>query len=154
MKVPGLGGEWKLKLLAHSTAHGNTRSFTHWARPGMEPTSSQTLRGVLSQLSHNGNSHCSFYIVQWQLLNANVKAQNSHAESSNLRNCCFIVCTHIWLCVILIKTEKRCCAELIKLFFFLFFFLATPIAYGNSQARDRIWASAVTCATAVAMPDP
>ena len=33
-------------------------------------------------------------------------------------------------------------------------FLATPTAYGSPWARDRIGATAATCATAVAMPDP
>ena len=36
-------------------AHGNVRSLTHWARPGIEPSSSWMLvRSFL--LSHNGNS--------------------------------------------------------------------------------------------------
>ena len=38
--------------------------------------------------------------------------------------------------------------------FILFFFLATPMAYGRSQARDQIQAAAATYATAAAMPDP
>ena len=40
-------------------------------------------------------------------------------------------------------------------FFFFFFFLATPMAYGSSQARDRIQATDATYATAAAaMLDP
>ena len=35
---------------------GNPGSLTHWARPGMEPTSSQILLKVLNPLSHSGNS--------------------------------------------------------------------------------------------------
>ena len=31
-------------------------SLTHWLRPGIKPTSSQTLCQVLNLLSHNGNS--------------------------------------------------------------------------------------------------
>ena len=38
--------------------------------------------------------------------------------------------------------------------FFFFFFFATPMAYGSSQARDRIQAFTSTYAMAVAMPDP
>lgn len=44
----------------------------------------------------------------------------------------------------------------LKIFFF-FHFIATPVAYGRSWARDRILASAATCADlaiAGAMPDP
>ena len=33
------------------------------------------------------------------------------------------------------------------------YFLATPVAYGSSQARDQIHATAMTYDTAVAMPD-
>ena len=38
MEVPSLWVE--LELLAYTTAHGNTKSSTHWSRPGIEPTSS------------------------------------------------------------------------------------------------------------------
>lgn len=41
----------------YTTAHGNTRSLTHWVRPGMEPASSRTLCQVLNLLSHNESSH-------------------------------------------------------------------------------------------------
>ena len=34
----------------------NARSLTHWARPGIEPTSSWALCWVLNPLSHSGNS--------------------------------------------------------------------------------------------------
>ena len=39
-------------------------------------------------------------------------------------------------------------------FFLFFFFLATPVAYGSFQARNRNPATAVTRATTVTMPDP
>ena len=35
---------------------GNTTSLTHWARPGIKPTSSERQCQVLNPLSHNGNS--------------------------------------------------------------------------------------------------
>ena len=38
--------------------------------------------------------------------------------------------------------------------FFFFFFLATLVAYGSSQARDPFPAEVVTYAAAAAMPDP
>ena len=37
----------------HTTAHGNTGSLTHWARPGIKPVSSWIIGSL--QLSHNGN---------------------------------------------------------------------------------------------------
>ena len=56
MEVPKLGVELKLQLPActtatpdptvsatYTTAHGNTRSLTHLARPGIEPVSSWIL---------------------------------------------------------------------------------------------------------------
>ena len=45
--------------LSHS--HSNTRSLTHWARPGIETTPSQTLCQVLNPLSHSGNSQNTFF---------------------------------------------------------------------------------------------
>ena len=43
MDVPRLGGKWELQLLAYTTAHGNLRSLTQWARPGIKPASSWML---------------------------------------------------------------------------------------------------------------
>ena len=64
MEVPRLGVEWELLLPAyapatatqylshisnlHHTAHGNARFPTHWARPGIEPTSLWILVRFLS----------------------------------------------------------------------------------------------------------
>ena len=80
MEVPGLGVELELQLPAcatatatpdpshicdlHHTAHGN-RSLTHWAKPGIELTSSWTLVGFLTHwatmgtpsLIHSFNKH-------------------------------------------------------------------------------------------------
>ena len=47
--------------VTYTTAHGSTRSLTHRARPGIEPTSSWMLCQVLNPLSHSGNSlHVAF----------------------------------------------------------------------------------------------
>ena len=59
-EVPRLGVKSELQLaacLCHS--HSNTRPLTYWARPGIEPTSSQTLCWILNPLSHNGSSNFS-----------------------------------------------------------------------------------------------
>ena len=41
--------------VTYTTAHCNTGSLTHWSRPGIKPTSSWILVGLLP-LSHDGNS--------------------------------------------------------------------------------------------------
>ena len=46
----------ELQLPAYGHRHGNAKSLTHWARPGIEPTSSGTLCQVLNPLNHIGNS--------------------------------------------------------------------------------------------------
>ena len=43
--------------MTYAAAYGNSGSLTHWARPGIQPTSSQ-LCPILNLLSHNGNSPC------------------------------------------------------------------------------------------------
>ena len=40
---------------SYAAAYSNTRSLIHWARPGIEPTSSQRQHGVLSPLIQNKN---------------------------------------------------------------------------------------------------
>ena len=49
---------WVCNLCRSLRQHqiGNTRSLTHWARPGIEPASSGTLHQVLNPLSHNRNA--------------------------------------------------------------------------------------------------
>ena len=44
----------------YPTAYGNARFLTHWARPGIEPTSSQRQLQVLNPLGQNGNSNWFF----------------------------------------------------------------------------------------------
>ena len=45
------------------TAYSNTRSLSHWARPGIKPTSSWIPCQVLNPLSHNGNSLFAYFKV-------------------------------------------------------------------------------------------
>ena len=49
-----------------AAACGNERSLTHWARPGIKPTSSWRLCRVLNLLSHNGNPCYCFIEEGWQ----------------------------------------------------------------------------------------
>ena len=46
--------------VTYAAACSNTSSLTHWARPGMKPTSSWTLCQVLNPRSHSRNSMKSF----------------------------------------------------------------------------------------------
>ena len=55
--------ESEMQLPAYTTAAAtqdlslwHSGSLTHWARPGIEPASSQTLCQVLNPLSHHRNS--------------------------------------------------------------------------------------------------
>ena len=70
MEVPRLGVESELQLQVYAIVTGSelhlwpatTAAFgiagplTHWARPGIKPSSSQILCWVFNLLSHNGNS--------------------------------------------------------------------------------------------------
>ena len=46
----------------YTAAGSNAWSLTYWVRPGIEPTSSQTLYPILNLLSHNGNACMNFLI--------------------------------------------------------------------------------------------
>ena len=54
-------------IRTYAAACSNTGSLTHWARPGIEPTSSQRLCWVLSLLSHSGNSIPLFSVIAQNL---------------------------------------------------------------------------------------
>ena len=76
MEVPRLGVQLELLLLAYTTAkatwdraasrtytaaHSNARFLTHWARPGIETTSSWILVSLLP-LSHDENSRVGLFL--------------------------------------------------------------------------------------------
>ena len=46
--------------VTYTAACSNTRSLTHWGRPGIQPTSSWTLCKLLNLLSHTGTPVYSF----------------------------------------------------------------------------------------------
>ena len=58
---------WQCRIWAasvtYTATYGNTGSLTHWARPEIEPTSSQRQCWVLNLLSHNGNSCISLSLI-------------------------------------------------------------------------------------------
>ena len=75
MEVPRLGVQTEMKLSACVTATAtqdlicicnlhNAGSLTHWARPGIKPTSSQRQCCVLNPLNHNRNSLTFFLIYR------------------------------------------------------------------------------------------
>ena len=43
-----------------TTAHGNARSWTHWVRPGIEPTTSWFLVGFINHSATTGTPRCGF----------------------------------------------------------------------------------------------
>ena len=53
----------KLCLQPYTTAHGNTRSLTHWARPEIEPSSSWILVRFVTTEPWQELSWASFFIV-------------------------------------------------------------------------------------------
>ena len=57
--VPGSSwarGRIRAAASPYATSCGNAGSLTHWARPGIKPTSSQWPSCILNPLSHSGNS--------------------------------------------------------------------------------------------------
>ena len=77
MEVPRLGSNWSCccrpmpqprqiwaASLTYTTAHGNTRSLTHWMRPGIEPTISWFLvRFVSTGPRQELSIAVSFYVL-------------------------------------------------------------------------------------------
>ena len=77
MEVPGLGVRsehlkpmpqpWQHRIwgtsATYAAACNNARSWIHWMRPGIEPTSSWTLCGFLPPLSHSGDSRFETFLL-------------------------------------------------------------------------------------------
>ena len=57
----------KMNLQPTPAACSNARSLTHWARPGVESTSSERQCWLLNPLSQNGNS-LNWYSLEWHIL--------------------------------------------------------------------------------------
>ena len=104
MEVPRLGGAnqtyscWptqqpqkchiRTMSVTYTTAQGNTRSLSHWGRPGIEPETSWFLDSF--PLHHNGNSSHSFLNLQIMLFLKFVKLSAfcqpwSHPPLLNIR---------------------------------------------------------------------
>ena len=53
--------------MTYTTAHGNTRSLTHWARPGIKPTSSWMLVGFVTAEPQWELPPCMNYFIQQEM---------------------------------------------------------------------------------------
>ena len=54
--------------MTDTTAHGNGRSLTHWARPGIEPVSSWMLVGFPNHWADGNSQECSLRKGDWVLM--------------------------------------------------------------------------------------
>ena len=50
----------------YTTAHGNARSLTHWARPGIEPATTWFLVGFVNHGAWTGTPPSVFSTVRWR----------------------------------------------------------------------------------------
>ena len=77
-------------------ACGKARSLTHWVRPGIEPTFSQTLCWVLNPLSHNWNS---LYSIIYSFSSGYYKILTTVFLCYNSRSCWLsILYIVVWKC--------------------------------------------------------
>ena len=67
MEVPRPGSELELQPPAYTTAHNNARSFTHWERPGIEPTSSWILVNFINHWATKGTPPVMFCVLAWMM---------------------------------------------------------------------------------------
>ena len=55
--------------VTYNTAHSNAGSLTHWARPGIEPTTSWSLVGFISAAPRRERLHfCSWKVILWLVI--------------------------------------------------------------------------------------
>ena len=64
MEVPRLGVEWERQLPAYTTATAMLDPLTHWARPGIEPTSSWILVSLLTHWATTGTPEQPWWRIQ------------------------------------------------------------------------------------------
>ena len=111
MEVPRPGVKSELQLLAYTTAtqdlshicnlhhsSGNTRSLTHWARLGIEPTSSWILSGFITQWVTTGTPYFSFsiaFILFFNILNLEFQLHNIN-QSYFLSKSLNLVMINLW----------------------------------------------------------
>ena len=72
----------------YTAACSNARSLTHWARPGIKPTSLRTLCLVLNPPSHKGNSHYRCYLFFFFPFRATLWHMEFPGQGSDLSHSC------------------------------------------------------------------
>ena len=55
---------FRAESVTYTTAHGNTKPFTHWARPGIEPTTSWNLVRFISAAATKGIPMPLFIVIK------------------------------------------------------------------------------------------
>ena len=149
MEVSGPGVESELQLrptpqsrqhwiwatsVAIAAACGNNGSLTHWVRPEIEPASSRKQNWMRDLLSHSGNCRLSLpsrlnTVSSRYYHYPHFTGKEAEAKrSSNLLS--------------LTQQVRPCGSGPPVLFIYLLLFRATPMAYGGSQARGRVGATA------------
>ena len=162
LEVPRLGVEMELqglpmprswqhsiwaKSVTYTTACGNTRFLTHWARPGIKSTCSWILVGFLTR-----------WATMWMIFFFLFRScSSSYGESFQPLTIGYNV-----NCGFFINVCFMC--KNFFLFFWSFWFLflsfvfrlyrTTPETYGDSQARGLIGSTVPTYDTATATHDP
>ena len=127
MEVPRLGVKSGLQLLACTTAHGNTTSLTHRARPGIEPATSCFLVGFITTVLRR-NSSLIFSII--------------YLVSITFTSTLIFL---IFFLVLALSFVFVCLAGWV----FLVFSRTEPTAYEGFQARGLIGAAAYATTTAM-----
>ena len=82
-----------------AAAWGNTRSLTHWAKPGIEPAAFWRQCQVLNPLSHNGNSRTNVFSITLLELFVLVKTTDLISWMDLCFRCCQIVVKNDCICI-------------------------------------------------------
>ena len=164
MHILRLGVESELQLPAYTTAtatwdssyttaHSNAESLTHWARPGIEPTSSWILVRFVSALPQQEVlflfSDCPFFLFLIILFLPHKSFLKLHILECVLNTCAELFLSPLCLCLSF-SLKFHC----LPVLFCFSLYLAVPMACGSSWARDRTHGTAETWATPATMLDP
>ena len=79
----------------YTTAHGNTGSFTHWARPGMEPATSWFLVGFVNHCAMTGTPQLANLEVHLKQLMDQINSCNENFKNIT-QNGNDSICETLW----------------------------------------------------------
>ena len=127
----------------HTTAHGNAGSLTHWARPGIRPTSSWIPVGTVNFWAMMGAPQLVYFWNNENVLKLTVVMVADISECIKS----YLIGLHEW---ILWNVNYSSIKLLFFIYFILFYFIfclfafswAVHMAYGGSQVRGLIRAVA------------